>query len=223
MSFVGSDIGGFIGEPDGELFTRWMQLATFHPFMRTHSASNETGFDQEPWSFGPSYEAICKKFLQMRYRLLPYIYTTFWQYHLYGIPMLRPLAFVDQANIETHHRNEEFMLGDHLLVCPVTQPGARTKRVFLPSGGWYHKWDDTYFKGGQEITINAPLKQIPLFVREGAIIPTWPQMQFVGGWRVLVRAICLARRLCGAGCAQHLRRPGRARARPAKHLDQRRA
>ncbi len=180
VSFVGSDIGGFIGEPDGELFTRWMQLATFHPFMRTHSASNETGFDQEPWSFGPSYEAICKKFLQMRYRLLPYIYTTFWQYHLYGIPMLRPLAFVDQANIETHHRNEEFMLGDHLLVCPVTQPGARTKRVFLPSGGWYHNWDDTYFKGGQEITINAPLKQIPLFVREGAIIPTWPQMQFVG-------------------------------------------
>lgn len=180
ISFAGSDIGGFIGEPDGELYTRWIQMAAFHPFMRTHSASNETGFDQEPWSFGTSYEAICKKFIQMRYRLLPYLYTTFWQNYRYGTPMLRPLTFVNQEQVETHHRNNEFMLGDHLMICPVTTQGAKSIHVFLPVGGWYHNWDDQFFHGGKEYTILTPLKQIPLFIREGAIVPTWPQMQFVG-------------------------------------------
>jgi len=184
ISFAGSDIGGFIGEPDGELYTRWIQMAAFHPFMRTHSASNETGFDQEPWSFGSQYEAICKNFIQMRYRLLPYIYTTFWQNHRYGTPMLRPLSFVDQNDLETHNRNEEFMLGDHLLVCPVARPGVRSREVYLPRGGWYHNWDDKYMAGGQEVTVPTPMKQIPLFVREGAIIPGWPQMQFVGEKKV---------------------------------------
>jgi alpha-glucosidase len=184
VSFSGSDVGGFIGEPDGELYTRWVQMAAFHPFMRTHSASNETGFDQEPWSFGTQFEGICKKFIQMRYRLLPYIYTAFWQNFRYGTPMLRPLAFVDQTNIETHQRNNEFMLGDHLLVCPVTKQGAKELTTYLPAGGWYHNWDDQYLKGSKEVTVAAPLKQIPLFVKEGAIVPTWPQMQYVGEKKV---------------------------------------
>ena len=180
ISFAGSDIGGFIGEPDGELYTRWIQMAAFHPFMRTHSASNETGFDQEPWSFGTQYEGICKKFIQMRYRLLPYLYTTFWQNYRYGTPMLRPITFVDQTQRETHHRNNEFMLGDHLLICPVTKQGMKSMRVFLPKGAWYHNWDDRLYAGNKEFDIETPLKQIPLFIREGAIVPTWPQMQFVG-------------------------------------------
>lgn len=184
VSFAGSDIGGFIGEPDGELFARWIQMAAFHPFMRTHSASNETGFDQEPWSFGGTYEAICKKFIQMRYRLLPYFYTTFWQCYRYGTPMLRPLVFVDQENPETYYRNEEFMCGDHLLIAPVSAPGERSKQVYLPKGGWYHNWDDHYYNGRQLVEVNAPLTQMPLFIREGAIIPAWPQMQYVGEKKV---------------------------------------
>lgn len=180
VSFAGSDIGGFIGEPDGELYTRWMQMAVFHPFCRTHSASNETGFNQEPWSFGTTYEAICKKFIQFRYRLLPYIYTTFWQNYSEGAPMLRPLVFADQNDENTYNRNEEFLLGDHLLVCPVSAPGERERRVYLPKGGWYHNWDDVYFSGSQEVTVPAPITSIPLFIREGAIIPTWPKMNFVG-------------------------------------------
>ena len=184
VSFAGSDIGGFIGEPNGELFTRWVQMAAFHPFMRVHSASNDTGFDQEPWSFGSFYEGICKKFIQMRYRLLPYIYTTFWQNFRYGTPMLRPLVFDDQHNNETFYRNEEFLLGEHLLVCPVSKPGAKDRKVYLPAGGWYHNWDDRYYKGSKEYTIPAPIQQIPLFIREGAIIPTWPRMQYVGEKKV---------------------------------------
>jgi alpha-glucosidase len=159
-------------------------MAAFHPFMRTHSASNETGFDQEPWSFGGTYEAICKKFIQMRYRLLPYFYTTFWQCYRYGTPMLRPLVFVDQENPETYYRNEEFMCGDHLLIAPVSAPGERSKQVYLPKGGWYHNWDDHYYNGRQLVEVNAPLTQMPLFIREGAIIPAWPQMQYVGEKKV---------------------------------------
>ncbi len=180
ISFVGSDIGGFIGEPDGELYTRWMQLAAFHPFCRTHSASNETGFNQEPWSFGTYYENICKKFIQLRYRLLPYIYTAFWQNYSDGVPMIRPLVFADQHDPETHNRNEEFMLGDHLLVCPVSRQGATERTMYLPKGGWYHNWNDEYFTGGEQMTIPAPITQVPLFIREGGIIPTWPKMNYVG-------------------------------------------
>jgi alpha-glucosidase len=98
----------------------------------------------------------------------------------YGTPMLRPLVFADQNNPEVHHRNEEFLLGDHLLICPVTKPGQQSRQVYLPSGGWYHNWDDAYFEGTQEIEVASPIKQIPLFIREGAVIPAWPQMQFVG-------------------------------------------
>ena len=180
VSFAGSDVGGFIGEPDGELYTRWLQMAVFHPFFRTHSASNETGFDQEPWSFGLFYEAICKKFILMRYRLLPYLYTTFWQNHRYGTPMLRPLIFEDQENKKLQNRNEEFLLGDHLLICPVAKQGQTERKVFLPKGGWYHNWDDDYFEGGNEVTVASPIEQIPLFIREGAIVPGWPRMNYVG-------------------------------------------
>jgi alpha-glucosidase len=180
ISFAGSDVGGFIGEPDGELYTRWLQMAVFHPFFRTHSASNESGFDQEPWSFGTFYEGICKKFILMRYRLLPYLYTTFWQNHRYGTPMLRPLVFVDQENEKLQNRNEEFLLGDHLLICPIAKQGQTEREVFLPKGGWYHNWDDVYFEGGEEIIVPAPIEQIPLFIREGAIVPGWPRMNYVG-------------------------------------------
>ena len=180
VSFAGSDIGGFIGEPDGELYTRWMQMAAFHPFCRTHSASNETGFNQEPWSFGSAYEAICRKFLQLRYQLLPYFYTTFWQNYQYGTPMLRPLSFVDQYDPATHYRNEEFMLGDHILVSPVSKPGMREKDVYLPKGGWYDNWTDSYHTGSQLITAPAPMDKIPMYIREGAIVPTMPKMNYVG-------------------------------------------
>ncbi len=180
ISFAGSDIGGFIGEPDGELFVRWIQLAVFNTFMRTHSASNDSGFDQEPWAFGPVYESVARKFINLRYELLPYHYTTFWQYTSEGTPMLRPLCFVAQDDPETFHRNEEFMFGDHLLVSAVAQPGQKKKKVYLPEGHWYNYWTDEKVEGGKEIMVATPLDQIPLFVRAGAVIPNYPVMQYVG-------------------------------------------
>jgi len=180
ISFAGSDIGGFIGEPDGELYTRWIQLATFHPLMRTHSASNETGFNQEPWSFGSKYEFIVKRFIQLRYRLLPYLYTTFWQYSHQGTPMLRPLAFVAQQDPQTYNRSHEFMLGDALLISHVDGPGVKEKEVYLPAGRWYYFFNDQVFEGGQTVTIPTPLEEMPLFVKAGAVVPNYPNIQYIG-------------------------------------------
>ncbi len=180
ISFAGSDIGGFIDEPDAELYTRWIQLGVFNTFMRTHSASNETDFDQDPWSFGKESEDVIRQFIELRYQLLPYHYTAFWQNSVKGTPMLRPLSFVAQEDYETWYRNEEFLFGDHLLVSPVAQPAQEEKKVYLPKGTWYYYFTDEKFEGGQEITIPTPMNEMPLFVRAGAVIPQYPIMQYVG-------------------------------------------
>jgi alpha-glucosidase len=179
ISFAGSDIGGFIGEPDGELYVRWIQLAVFHPLMRTHSASNETGFNQEPWSFGGEYEVLTKKFIQLRYQLLPYLYTTFHQYSKHGTPMLRPIAFVDQHDPETLNRTHEFMMGDSLLISHVSEPGMKEKEVYLPEGQWYYYFNDTVYEGKQLIKIATPLDEMPLFVKAGAVVPNYDKIQYV--------------------------------------------
>ncbi|HRI28678.1 MAG TPA: glycoside hydrolase family 31 protein [Chitinophagales bacterium] len=178
ISFAGSDIGGFIEHPSAELYVRWIQLGVFHPFCRTHS-SGDHGV-QEPWSFGPEATAIVKKFIELRYQLLPYLYTTFWQYVSGGTPMLRPLAFIDQQDADTLYRTDEFTLGDNLLICPILEPNVQGRRLYLPSGNWYNFWTDELIKGGSERWVAAPLEITPLFVREGAVIPMYPLMQYVG-------------------------------------------
>ncbi|WP_241499063.1 TIM-barrel domain-containing protein [Rufibacter ruber] len=178
ISFVGSDIGGFIETPDGELYIRWLQLAVFHPFCRTHSSGDHG--DQEPWSFGEPFTSLARKFIELRYQLLPYIYTTFWQYATQGTPMLRPLSLQDQHDPECYHRMAEFCLGDHLLVCPITAPGVEGRNLYLPHGQWYNFWSDEVVFGRQEVWADAPLDRIPMFVRAGAVLPMYPVQQYVG-------------------------------------------
>ncbi|WP_146894531.1 glycoside hydrolase family 31 protein [Adhaeribacter aerolatus] len=178
MSFVGSDIGGFIETPTGELYIRWLQLGIFHPFCRTHSSGDHG--DQEPWSFGPEYTLLAKKFIELRYRLLPYIYTTFWQYVTFGTPMLRPLTFMAQDDTETYHRMAEFGLGDNFLICPITQAEVDGRWLYLPHGTWYYFWDNTIYIGGKEVWAQAPLDRIPFFIRAGSVVPFYPLMQYVG-------------------------------------------
>jgi alpha-glucosidase len=182
ISFAGSDIGGFIETPTGELYIRWIQLGAFHPFFRTHSSGDHG--DQEPWSFGKEYEELAKKFIELRYKLLPYMYTTFWQYCKNGTPMLRPLIFVDQDDMETYFRQDEFMVGDNLLVCPVNQEDADGRWLYLPQGKWYYYWDDEAFQGGMEVWAEADLSRIPIFVKAGAVVPHFPVMQYVGQFEV---------------------------------------
>ncbi|WP_225986386.1 TIM-barrel domain-containing protein [Rufibacter sp. LB8] len=178
ISFVGSDIGGFIETPDGELYIRWLQLGIFHPFCRTHSSGDHG--DQEPWSFGEPFTTLARKFIELRYKLLPYLYTTFWQYTTQGTPMLRPLALLDQFDPECYNRMAEFGVGDHLLVCPITQPGVDGRILYLPQGEWYNFWTSERVTGKAEVWAEAPLDRIPVFVRAGAVLPLYPVQQYVG-------------------------------------------
>ncbi|SUJ01170.1 Alpha-xylosidase [Sphingobacterium spiritivorum] len=178
LSFCGTDIGGFTGEPDGELYTRWMQFGVFSPFMRVHSAGDTR--DREPWSFGEDWEKINKKFIELRYKLLPYIYSVFWEQHKYGLPILRPVAMLEQHIPKNLQRQEEFAFGDKILVSPVLNPGQKNKIIYLPEGNWYYYFDNTGFEGGQEYTIDTPLDEMPVFVKAGSVIPEYPVMQYTG-------------------------------------------
>ncbi|WP_437921381.1 glycoside hydrolase family 31 protein [Sphingobacterium sp. LRF_L2] len=175
LSFCGTDIGGFTGEPDGELYTRWMQFGVFSPFMRVHSAGDTR--DREPWSFGPEWEAICKKFIELRYKLLPYIYTIFWRQHKYREPILRPISLLEQHKPQNLQREEEFAFGNHILVSPILHPGQQSKIVYLPEGSWYYYFDNTMYEGSQEHQVDTPLDEMPVFIRGGSVIPEYPVMQ----------------------------------------------
>ncbi|MEM9479648.1 MAG: glycoside hydrolase family 31 protein [Verrucomicrobiota bacterium] len=177
-SFAGSDIGGFIEQPDGELYVRWLAMGIFHPLCRTHS-SGEHG-SQEPWSFGDKFTRLSRHWIEMRYRMLPYLYTTFWQHTQTGVPMLRSLFFLDQENVETYHRAEEFAVGDNLLLCPVSKKKASGRWLYLPKGDWFNFWSDRLESGRSEVWADAPLDRIPLFVRAGSVLPQGPVRQFVG-------------------------------------------
>ncbi len=177
-SFVGSDIGGFAEQPNGELFARWIQLGVFHPFCRVHSSGDHG--DQEPWSFGDEITEIVRKFIELRYQLLPYLYTTFYNYVTNGVPMLQSLVYYDQEDTQTHFRTDEFLFGEHILVCPVQEPNAQGRRMYIPKGKWYNYWTEEIVNGKVEKWVAAPLDKIPLFIKEGAIIPKYPVQQYVG-------------------------------------------
>jgi alpha-glucosidase len=178
MGFTGSDIGGFAEQPSGELYARWIQLGVFHPFCRTHSSGDHG--NQEPWAFDEEVINITRKFVNMRYQLLPYLYTMFWQYIEEGIPMLKPLVYYDQEDAQTHYRNDEFIFGNQILVCPILEPNAVGRRMYVPRGEWYNYWTNNLISGGKEIWIDTKYDEIPVFVKAGAIIPKYPVQQYVG-------------------------------------------
>ncbi len=178
MSFTGSDIGGFAEHPTAELYARWIQLGVFHPFCRTHSSGDHG--NQEPWTFGEEVVDITRKYVELRYQLLPYLYTMFWEYAEEGIPMLKSLVLYDQYDPQTHYRTDEFIFGNQILVCPVQEPNSKGRRLYIPRGNWYNYWTQEYVKGGAEQWVDADLDIIPLFIKEGAIIPKYPIQQYVG-------------------------------------------
>ena len=178
FSFAGSDIGGFAEQPDGELFARWIQLGVFHPFCRVHSSGDHG--DQEPWAFDKSITDIVQKFIELRYQLLPYLYTAFWQYITKGTPILKSLVMFDQDDTQTHYRTDEFIFGDKILVCPINEPNATGRRMYFPKGKWYNYWTDEIIDGNQECWVAANLDSMPIFIKHGAIIPKYPVQQYVG-------------------------------------------
>lgn len=178
MGFTGSDIGGFAEQPTGELYARWIQLGVFHPFCRTHSSGDHG--NQEPWAFDEEVINITRKFVNLRYQLLPYLYTMFWQYIQEGVPMLKPLVYYDQDDTQTHYRNDEFIFGNHILVCPILEPNALGRRMYIPRGEWYNYWTNEFAIGGREVWVDSKFDEIPVFVKAGSIIPKYPVQQYVG-------------------------------------------
>ncbi|ATI64605.1 TIM-barrel domain-containing protein [Edwardsiella tarda] len=169
---VGHDVGGFSGEkPDPELFVRWVQNGVMHPRFTIHSWNDDQTVN-EPWMY-PGVTPAIRGAIELRYRLLPYLYTLLWQAHADDEPMLRPTFLDHEHDAQTFAECDDFLLGRDLLVASVVEPDARTRRVWLPDNGegWYDFYSGEWRCGGQWVTLEAPLERLPLLVRAGAGLP----------------------------------------------------
>ena len=170
VAHCGADIGGFALPCTPELYARWIQLGALYPFARTHSMWAKPR--QEPWSFGPRVEAIARAALELRMRLLPYLYGLFREAEENGAPVWRPLFYEFPDDRDAVAVADQVMLGARLLIAPVLERGAREREVYLPAGRWFAFDDDAAFVGPRRLRIAAPLERLPLFVRAGSVIPT---------------------------------------------------
>jgi len=175
-----TDIGGFLGGDPGdpayqEVYVRWFQYGTVCPIFRTHGARQAN----ELWSYGPRAQQILTNYDKLRYRLLPYIYSTAWRVTSESYTPMRALVMDFPADRNALDIPDQFMFGPALLVNPVTKAEATSRTLYLPAGAtWYDFWTGASLKGGQIITAAAPLETMPLYVRAGSIIPIGPELQW---------------------------------------------
>ena len=171
-----TDIGGFFrpgrsqytDEKYHELLTRWYQWGTFNPIFRMHGYMTET----EPWKYGQKVEDNMRKMLNLRYQLLPYIYSEAWQITKNGSTIMRPLVMDFNGDTAAVNSKFQYMFGKSLLVAPVTEANVNQWNVYLPiDADWFDFWTGKHFAGGQTIKTDAPLDKIPLFVKAGSVIP----------------------------------------------------
>ncbi|GAC1680636.1 MAG: glycoside hydrolase family 31 protein [Terriglobales bacterium] len=179
FGLTGADVGGFAGTPQPDLLTKWMELATFQPIDRNHAEKGTA--DREPWVHGPQQEDIRRRYIEERYRLMPYIYTTAEEMSRSGLPIVRPLflefpseAF-DSRPLDLDVPNE-YMFGPDLLVAPPPYPEKLDNYpVKLPRGNWYDYW--TGERRASAEMVHPTLEALPVFVRGGSIIPVQPLTQ----------------------------------------------
>jgi alpha-glucosidase len=176
--FVGSDIGGFADAPTAELFTRWLQAGVFYPFMRTHTMFDSP--DQEPWSYGTEHEVLNRRAIELRYQLLPYLYSVMHDASESGIPAIRPMMLEYPGDERTYSLDDQFLFGSDLLIAPVLREAATQRSVYLPAGDWYDYWSGERFAGGKWIDVPVTLASIPIFVRAGAFVFEQPVVQHTG-------------------------------------------
>jgi len=165
VPYVGADIGGYTGSPSEELFTRWVQLATFIPFMRDHTEQG-TIF-QEPYVFEKNIDII-KKYIKMRYKLLPYLYTEVYKTHSTGLPVVKPL-FLEYGK-KYLNIDKSFLFGRNILVAPVLKKGITQMEITLPEGIWYDLWSDKVYESGKHL-LDISMEDISVFVKAGSIVP----------------------------------------------------
>jgi alpha-glucosidase len=175
LQFSGADIGGIFPVPSPELYTRWLEAGVFTPFCWTHSGGPG---NLEPWAFGNRLEEINRKSIELRYRLLPYLYNALWEASETGLPVMRPLLLDYPDDPVAVQQGDEFLFGNDLLVAPVTKDDDIRREVYLPHGVWYDFWTDRRTAGPKKLTVEAPLDRIPVLVRGGAIVPTQQGVQY---------------------------------------------
>jgi alpha-glucosidase/alpha-D-xyloside xylohydrolase len=198
MPYWGSDIGGFVPTKDytGELYARWFQFAAFNPLFRSHGRdwrlhtpwgwnTGEIGYAETPSYHpepaeirNPSIEPICKKYLELRYQLMPYLYSAVKETCETGMPIIRAMWLHYPEDPQATAKGDQYLYGRDILVAPVVEKAATSRTVYLPSGSWYDFWTKEKLTGAREITRNVELETIPLYMRAGAILPTGPVKQF---------------------------------------------
>ena len=196
--FWGSDIGGFFPNEEltGELYARWVQFASFCASFRAHG---RTWWTRLPWGWGlnelgplegkkyplaselnnKSIEPIAKKFIELRYQLLPYTYTLAWEARKTGMPFMRAMWLHYPNDSKAAGIGSQYLWGRDLLIAPVFKKGATTRDVYLPVGDWYDWWTNEKKQGGKTISREVTLSTMPVYVRAGAIIPFDPVRQYV--------------------------------------------
>jgi alpha-D-xyloside xylohydrolase len=183
MPYWTTDIGGFFRPGRGQytdvnyhdILTRWFQWGTFNPIFRIHGYQTET----EPWKYGDTVMNDMRSMLNLRYRLMPYIYSEAWQVSKNGSTMMRPMVMDFKNDTTAIRQSYQYMFGKSILVAPVTEAGVTEWNVYLPkSNGWYNFWTGKRLTGGQTIKADAPQDKIPLFVKAGSIIPMGKFLQY---------------------------------------------
>ena len=186
MPYWTTDTGGFF-RPGKEQYTdpayherflRWMEYSVFTPLMRVHGYQTDT----EPWNYGPAMVDEERQLLDLRYELMPYIYSQAAAVTFNGGTIMRPLVMDFPNDAKALDEKYEFMFGPSILVAPVLDPGVTKARVYAPEvrGGWYDWWTGQHVAGGGETALDAPVDRIPLLIRSGSIVPVGPVQQYVG-------------------------------------------
>jgi alpha-glucosidase len=177
MPYAACDIGGYAGNTNPRLLTRWMEAGVFFPVMRAHSEHD--AIPHFPWLFGNEAESAIRKALDLRYRLIPFYYSLAHQAHDTGIPIMRPLAMEFPDDQRSANISDEWLMGAGLLAAPILDD-TESRRVHLPAGTWYELNRNAPIAGNHSFNVTAKLDEIPVYVRAGTILPLGPIIQHTG-------------------------------------------
>ncbi|MCC8168210.1 MAG: DUF5110 domain-containing protein, partial [Clostridiales bacterium] len=178
IPFAGTDIGGFGADTTPELLARWIEVGALTPFCRNHCALGSRM--QEPWQFGDEVLGIYRKYVKLRYRLIPYLYDLFFEEEQTGAPVMRPLVYEYEDDETACSCNDEFMVGSRMLVAPVVQQGMKKRMVYLPEGEWYDYWTREKVNGPTWFVRDADIDVCPIYVKAGTALPNMPEQSYVG-------------------------------------------
>lgn len=169
FAFAGTDIGGFQDDTTPELLTRWIEASLFVPLYRNHSILGSRY--QEPWAFDKQTLDIYRKYLNLRYRFIPYLYDQFRHETQSRLPVMRPLVLNYDQDEKVRNNNDEYMVGTNILVAPIVNQGQTQRLVYLPAGQWVDFWNNAEYAGQQSIVADAPIDKLPLFIKKNTILP----------------------------------------------------